>query len=346
MNYQPTNQNIQLSAEQATNQFNSNKRWNMNAVKEWLKRSVVVAGLIFGLGVATVYADEPEPIYLNPDGTYAEQVQPEPLPIGGERGPVIEETASGAFPKFYMSSPGNGNVQGWGYADEDIMLYNSGPGTWSKAFDGSDKGLAGSADIDAVAVILNSGYLSFLMSFEAPAAVPGLGTVDDSDVVRFDTWNNQWSMYLRGSTVGLTTDGEDIDSLTFSSGNSLVVSTRSSYTVKNFEGGNLSGNNRDLILLVDKNAGTWTKWMTGNQAGMTSSNNLTSASFVRYNESIIKDGRYLVGQSGWTLPNGTVIGANDVAEQIWYQNGSSAWFKRLDNSAIGFAKIDALEVVK
>lgn len=318
----------------------------MNAVKEWLKRSVVVAGLVFGLGVATAYADGPEPIYLNPDGTYAEQGLPAPLPVDGDRAPVMEETASGAFPKFYLSSPDSGNVQGWGYADEDIMLYNSGTNAWSKAFDGTDRGLAGSADIDAVAVIINSGYLSFLMSFEAPAAVPGLGTVDDSDVVRFDTWNNQWSMYLRGSTIGLTTNGEDIDALTFSPGNSLVVSTRGGYTVKNFEGGNMSGNSRDLILLVDKNAGTWTKWLTGNQAGMTSANNLTSAGFVRYNESIIKDGRYLVSQAAWTLPNGTAIGAHDVAEQLWYQNGSTAYFKRLDNSTIGFPKIDALEVVK
>lgn len=322
----------------------------MNAVKEWLVCSSAVVGLVFGLGVATVFADEPEPIYLNPDGTARVEIVEQPVEqaLPAVQDPVtdgLNESDSAAFPRFYLSAPDTAVVQGWGYADEDIMLFNSGPGTWSKAFDGTNNGLQESADVDALAIIVNSGYISFLMSFENPAAVPGLGTVDDSDVVRFDTWNNAWSLYLRGSTVGLTTDSEDIDALTFSPGQSLVVSTRGNYTVKNMEGGNVSGNNRDLILLVDRNAGTWTKWLGGSQIGL-NSGNLSGASFVRFNESIIKDGRYIVGSAGWTLPNGTAIGAHDVAEQLWFQNGFMDYYKKLDNNTIGFPKIDAIEVLR
>jgi hypothetical protein len=278
----------------------------------------------------------------------------EPMPVIGMEqkseaattGDIGESTNSAAFPNFYLSAPATGVVSGNGYADEDIMKYNSGTGAWNKAFDGTNNGLPDSADIDALTLIINSGYISFLMSFDTPTAVPGLGTVDDSDVVRFDTWNGDWSMYLDGSTVGLTTDGEDIDGLTFSSGPSLVVSTRGGYAVKNIEGGTLKGNNKDLILLVDKAAATWTRWLSGSQIGMQSTNNTNAIAFVRYNEAVIKDGRYIVGTKSWTLPNGTAIGANDVAEQLWYQNGFTDYFKRLDNDAIGFPKIDAFEVVK
>jgi hypothetical protein len=311
---------------------------NMKTVKGLLKSGLAVAGLIFGLGVANVYADGSEPIMLNPDGTAF--VAPAASADG------LDGIASGAFPRFYLSAPGTGNVAGNGYADEDIMLYNSGPGTWSKAFDGTNKGLADGADIDALAIINNSGYLSYLMSFEAPTAVPGQGTVDDSDVVRFDTWNSAWSMYLDGSTAGLTTNAEDIDALSFSAGGYLVVSTLGNYTVANMEGGNLTGNDKDLILFVNRPAGTWTKWLQGSTIGMGSANDIKGVSFVRYNEAVIKDGRYIVGQAGWNLPNGVAIGANDVSEQLWFQNGSTEYYKRLDASDLGFPKIDAIEVLK
>lgn len=248
--------------------------------------------------------------------------------------------------RHYFSAPETGVVAGNGYGDEDIMKYNSGVNSWSKVFDGSNNGLPEVADIDALTHIVNSGYISYLMSFDTPVVVPGLGTVDDSDVIRFDTWNNAWSMYLTGASIGLTTDAEDIDGLTFSNGPSLVVSTRGNYKVKNFTGGTFSGTNKDLILLVDPVAGTWTKWLQDSQIGMQSTNNINGVAFMRYNEAVIKDGRYIVGTKGWTMPNGVKVGANDVSEELWYQNGFTDYFQRLDNNSIGFSKIDAIEVVQ
>lgn len=306
-------------------------------IMKHVKQLIILAVVALMTSVAAVHAD-------SADGTSAGMFEQAPEFI--ESGGIGESTNNAAFPTFYLSAPEPGNAGGTGYADEDIMKYQSGINTWTKAFDGTNNGLADSADIDALALIINSGYISYLMSFDTPQTVPGLGTVDDSDVVRFDSWNGAWSMYLDGSTVGLTTDAEDIDGLTFSAGSSLVISTRGGYAVKNFEGGTLKGNNKDLVLLVDKAAGTWTKWLQGSQIGMQSTNNVNAVSFVRYNEAVIKDGRYVVGTKGWTLPNGTAIGANDTSEQLWYQNGSSGFFKKLDNDAIGFPKVDALEVVK
>lgn len=319
--------------------FNSYKTtWRTNNIMNYVKQLVFLTLAVLMASVTTVaHADSAE-------GGSPDSFEQASGLIGS--GGIGESTNSAAYPTFYFSAPVTGNAAGTGYADEDIMKYESGTGTWSKAFDGTNNGLADSADIDALTLIINSGYISYLMSFDTPQAVPGLGTVDDSDVVRFDTWNSAWSMYLVGSSVGLTTDGEDIDGLTFSSGPSLVISTRGGYSVKKYGGGTLKGNNKDLILLVDKAAGTWTKWLQGSQIGMQSTNNINAVAFVRYNEAVIKDGRYVVGTKGWTLPNGTAIGANDTSEQVWYQNGSSAYFKRLDNDAIGFPKVDALEVVK
>lgn len=314
--------NVTSNREKSTN-VRVNK---MNTVSKWLMWLTAVAMLAAAMALTAVaHADEPAPVVL--EGQTQDVVAP----------------ASAAFPRFYLSAPGMGNVAGNGYADEDIMLYNSGNNSWSKAFDGTNKGLADSADIDALAVIINSGYVSFLMSFEAPAAVPGLGVVDDSDVVQFDTFNDNWSLYLDGSTVGLSTNGEDVDALTFSPGGFLVVSTSGGYAVLNIQGGSLKGNDKDLILLAD---GKWTRWMRGTDLGMASSNDVRGASFVRFGEPVIEDGRYIVGAQGFTLPNGVQIGASDVAEQLWFQNGATEHYKRLDASDINFPNIDAIEVVK
>lgn len=260
--------------------------------------------------------------------------------------PTTDGAASFAFPTVYLSSPDTGNVQGTGYADEDIMRYNSGNNTWSKAFDGTNAGLPDAADIDALALIVNSGYTSFLMSFDTPTAVPGLGTVDDSDVARYDTWNGQWSLYLDGSVHGLTTDAEDIDALTFTPGGFLAVSTGGNFAVKNLGGGTLRGADEDLFSLVNPNTSEWTLWLDGTAVGLQGTNDIRGVSFTKIDDGIVDSARYIVAQAGFRLPNGVSIGANDVSEQAWFENGFMDFYKKYDNNAIGFPKIDAIEVVK
>ena len=97
-------------------------------------------------------------------------------------------------------------------ADEDIVRFNG--AAFSMVFDGSDVGVTG--DVDAFARLDAD---SFLISLAAPATLPGVGAVDDSDVVRFDATSNgamtagTFSIYLHGSDVGLSTDAEDVDAV-------------------------------------------------------------------------------------------------------------------------------------
>jgi hypothetical protein len=309
--------------------------WNVKNIRKQLVQLSVIAGLGFMGLWATPWA-------LADDAT--------PTPIVVEETPAADPapnaTASFAFPTLYVSAPGTGNAGGTGYADEDIMRYQSGTATWSKAFDGSNAGLPDSADIDALTLIINSGYISFLMSFDTPTAVPGLGTVDDSDVARYDTWNGQWSLYLDGSAHGLTTDAEDIDALTFTPGGFLTVSTTGNFAVKALGGGIQKGTDEDLVSLIDAGTHEWTLWLDGTTVGLQGTNDIRAASYLSVNDSLIDDARYLVAQKNFTLPNGTAIGANDVSEQVWFQNGGMEYYKKFDNTTIGFAQIDALEVVK
>lgn len=96
--------------------------------------------------------------------------------------------------------------------DEDVVAFD-GSG-YSMVFDGSDVGVTG--EVDAFARLDAD---SLLISLGAAGPIPGLGTVDDSDVVRFDATSTgdvtagSFSMYVDASDVGLTTDAEDVDAV-------------------------------------------------------------------------------------------------------------------------------------
>lgn len=322
--------------------WDSNRRaarqgvWNVNTIRMRLMQLSIVAVVAF-MG-----------LWLTPFAL-ADDVSPTATPIVVEEAATDGagyETNSFAFPTLYVSAPGTGNASGTGYADEDIMRYQSGTATWSKAFDGSNAGLPDSADIDALTLIINSGYISYLMSFDNPTAVPGLGTIDDSDVARYDTWNGQWSLYLDGSAHGLTTAAEDIDALTFTPGGFLTVSTTGNFAVKALGGGTQKGSDEDLVSLIDAGTHEWTLWLDGTTLGLQGTNDIGGVSYLNVNDSLVDDARYVVAQKNFTLPNGTVAGANDVSEQVWFQNGFTEYTLKFDNATIGFPQIDAIEVVK
>lgn len=100
------------------------------------------------------------------------------------------------------------------FRDEDIVAYNLTTGSWSLYFDGSDVGIT--TDIDALGMAWDS---TLVMSFDVPTTVPGLGLVDDADLVRFVPLQlglntaGTFTLYAGSQQWGLTTDSEDIDAL-------------------------------------------------------------------------------------------------------------------------------------
>lgn len=117
--------------------------------------------------------------------------------------------------------------------DEDIVTYNLADRSWHLYFDGSDVGLA-NADVDAFAILPN-GHL--LLSFLSEIFIEGLGVVADSDIVEFiptqlgsDTFGH-FAFLLKGSMVGLTEPGEDVDAIALLADGALVISTQSRFEV-------------------------------------------------------------------------------------------------------------------
>jgi len=139
-------------------------------------------------------------------------------------------------------------------------------------FDGSDVGIT--KDVNAFHVQADG---TLLLSFNGPTTVPGLGAVDDSDIVRFiptivsglgSQTAGSFAWYLRGADVGLSTDSEDIDAIGFTADGHLVIST-----IGDFNTPNVVGKDEDLIQLDNAafgnpSGGVWRLFFDGSTVGL------------------------------------------------------------------------------
>ena len=161
------------------------------------------------------------------------------------RAPEVESTT------IYLSSTTSGVVAGVAFDDEDVLSYDTATGEWQLAFDGSDVGLV-PFDIDAFSLISLDPFVAH-MSFRAPGNVPGVGQVDDSDIVAFTGIGGVdavgvFSLVFDGSTAGYSTFNEDIDAL-HSGTDTLSVSTNGNFNIADPSGGNQTGADEDALEL-------------------------------------------------------------------------------------------------
>jgi hypothetical protein len=136
-------------------------------------------------------------------------------------------------------------------------------------FDGSDVGVTG--DVDGFALMPDG---SILISLDAAATISGLGTVDDSDIIRFIPTSlgantaGTFAWYFDGSDVGLSTNNEDIDAIDFAPDGRLLISTIGTFSVTG-----TSGEDEDLIAFLPTSlgsttSGTWSLYFDGSDVGL------------------------------------------------------------------------------
>jgi hypothetical protein len=193
---------------------------------------------------------------------------PEPSGGGGDQ----EQAA------FYVSSTTDGAVDGISFTDEDVLAFSTLRQRWTLLIDGSDIGL-GATDINA---FLWQPDGTMLLAVNSPISLPGLGIVDDSDIVRFlpqslgATTTGTFELFLRGADVGLTTDNEDIDAITKDTAGRLVISTLGDGSVPSATG-TLAVADEDLIVL---NGNVWELLFDGSDVGLTDVNEDLSGAWI------------------------------------------------------------------
>lgn len=111
---------------------------------------------------------------------------------------------------LYFSTIGNGAIPGVGGPYDDADIYTWDGAAFNRVFDASANGLPGNADIDGLKLVGTDLYLSF--DRNAGTNVPGVGNVQDEDVVLYD--GTAWSLIFEGGLQGLNTvNNQDLDAI-------------------------------------------------------------------------------------------------------------------------------------
>ncbi len=116
-------------------------------------------------------------------------------------------------PTIYFSPTSTIDAGGVSVDNEDVARRIG--GAYELVFDGSAFGLA-SENVDALQVLANG---SLLLSFSSGATLPGLGPVEDEDIVRFDpdptnpVTAGTFSLFFEGDAEGLSGSSLDLDAI-------------------------------------------------------------------------------------------------------------------------------------
>lgn len=159
----------------------------------------------------------------------------------------------------------------------DIIGFIQASGEYVMVFEGSDVGIPNNRNLNAFDIQPDG---SILMSFDQPFFYPGLGMVDDADILRFtpdipnglgENTSGTFSRYLRGRNVGLAAVTEGIDALSLIENDLLVISTTGNARVPGING---IVPPEDLLLytLLDPGnpdgGGTWSVLFDGSDVGL------------------------------------------------------------------------------
>ncbi|MCX7421444.1 MAG: hypothetical protein NT013_18130 [Planctomycetia bacterium] len=156
-----------------------------------------------------------------------------------------------------------------------LVVHPDGSYAYSLFFKGSNVGLGGGSEsIDAFTVLSDG---SLLVSTTGLVTVPGV-IGSGTDLLKFvptklgSATSGTWSMFFRGSAVGLTSSSENIDGVAVLSDGQLILSTKGSFQVTGF-----NGRGADLMSFTPTQTGsatrgTWAAYLNSNNVGLLSYN--------------------------------------------------------------------------
>lgn len=239
--------------------------WDVGNLRDNLSRSLTIIADVEASGslvniaeVTAVNETDPDSLPANNDPNEDDQ---DSVAITVEEAP----TPSGA--SFVFALGQNETLDGTPFQKNDLIKFD-GSG-FSKFFDGSDVKLK--APIAAVDVISED---EVLLSFTKNTKLPGIGSVNASDIVKFkasslgDKTSGSFEMYFDGSDVGLSSKSENIDAVTGLADGSLLISAKKKVKVPGVKAGG-----EDLLKFTPSSlgkdtAGTWSLYTDGSDVDL------------------------------------------------------------------------------
>ncbi|MCA9873224.1 MAG: hypothetical protein KC441_06205, partial [Anaerolineales bacterium] len=227
-----------------------------------------------------------------------------------------------SVPPVSFSTLGNTNPPGVGGAADDADLYQWN-GTYSRLFDATAAGLPGSANVDAYhRVDATHFYLSFSST---TTFVPGLGNVQDEDVVYYN--NGVWSVYFDGTAHGLTSSNEDIDAI------SIVGSVLYFSTVGNTNPPGVGGFPDDADIY---------SWNGSSYARVWDASTHGLSGFTDVDGVKVIDATHLYLSFNGTVTNVPGLGFEQDEDLVYYNNG--VWSVYFNGTAYGLGTSGNLDI--
>ena len=211
---------------------------------------------------------------------------------------------------LYFSTSGNINPPGLGGTADDADIYFWNGTAFSRPFDATAFGVPVGANADGFDRVSAT---SFYMSFSGAVTLPGVGTVQDEDVVFFN--GGTWTMYFDGSVNGV--GGTDLDAISIVGG-SLYFSTDNT-TVPPGAGG--TGDAADIYRW--NGGSSYTRIHDASALGWSTAN---VDGFVRIDATHF----YISYSTDTTVP---VLGAVQDEDVLYYNAG--VWSVYFDGTSLG-----------
>jgi hypothetical protein len=229
-------------------------------------------------------------------------------------------------PSLYFSTFGNTNPSGVGGTadDSDIYFYNGTAFSRSIDLTAAPYSIA-SSNVDGFDRVSAT---QFYMSFDGTVTVPGVGSVQNEDVVQYNA--GTWSLYFDGTPVTRGLSGSNVDAISIVGG-TLYFSTSDSTVPTGVAGG---GDDADIY---SWNGSSFARVIDANGAGslgLPSGANVDG--FVRVDATHF----YMSFDGSVTLPGGA--GTAQDEDVVYYNAG--VWTIYFDGSVVGLDASGNLDI--
>ena len=114
---------------------------------------------------------------------------------------------------LYFSTVGSANPPGVTGPADNSDVYSWNGTSFARVWDATTVGVPGSARVDGAVRLAADHYY---LSFSTDTTIPGLGAVQDEDIVEYDA--GTWRVWFNGTAHGLTNNGHDIDAFSLPGG--------------------------------------------------------------------------------------------------------------------------------
>ncbi len=198
----------------------------------------------------------------------------------------------------------------------------------------------------------------YYLTFTSSTSIPGVGSVQDEDIVTFDSSTGTWALYFDGSDVGIATG--DVDAIHIRSNGTILMSLDRDLSVPDITGGPDGTNvdESDVILFTPSStgadtAGSFSFYFDGSDMGLESKSEDVDAvhEFADGSLGISTRGSFKPGAG---VPNGSdedihrftgTFGADTSGQFTMLFDGSDVGFDADGNHDTDAASFDASETM-